>query len=132
MLGGIAVEKEIYACETAQICVGLHVGEVISLGESSDTSHYIFNSIKYFFLVHDYALLLTIKSLTSISSNSEILASVSGEGCISWEHHRETVASFLPACPASHLPGLTFSTNAILSCLSSVISLYTCLLNTIL
>ena len=132
MLGGIAVEKEIYACETAQICVGLHVGEVLSLGESSDTSYYIFNSIKYFFLVHDYALLLTIKSLTSISSNSEILASVSGEGCISWEHHRETVASFLPAYPASHLPGLTFSTNAILSCLSSVISLFTCLLNTIL
>lgn len=59
MLGGIAVEKEIYACETAQICVCLHIGELIPLGESSYTSHYIFNSIKYFFLVHDYALLLT-------------------------------------------------------------------------
>ena len=29
MLGSIAVEKEIYACETAQICVRLHVGEVV-------------------------------------------------------------------------------------------------------
>ena len=113
MLGSIAIEKEIYACETAQICVGLHVGEVISLGESSDTSHYIFNSIKYFFLVHDYALLLTIKSLTSISSNSEILTSVSSEGCILLEHHLETVASFLPTCSASHFPVLPFSTNAI-------------------
>lgn len=60
MLGGIAVEKEIYACETTQICVCLHIGELIPLGESSYTSHYIFNSIKYFFLVHDYALLLKI------------------------------------------------------------------------
>lgn len=57
MLGSIAVEKEIYACETAQICVGLHVGELISLSESSDTSHYIFNSIRNLFLVHDYALI---------------------------------------------------------------------------
>ena len=69
MFGRIAIKKEIYACETAQICVGLHIGELIPLGESSNTSHYIFYSIKYFFLVHDYALLLTIKSLTSISSN---------------------------------------------------------------
>lgn len=53
MLGGIAVEKEVYACETAQICVCLHIGELIPLGESSYTSHYIFNSIKYFFLIHD-------------------------------------------------------------------------------
>ena len=112
MLGSIAVEKGINACETAQICVDLHVGEVISLDESSYTSHYIFNSIKYFFLIHDYALLLTIKSLTSISSNSEILTSVSREGCILLEHHRETIASFLPTCPASHLPVLPFSTNA--------------------
>lgn len=81
MLGSIAVEKEIYACETAQICVGLHIGDLIPLGECSYTSHYIFNSIKYLFLVHDYALLLTIKSLTSISSSSEILTRVSKEGC---------------------------------------------------
>ena len=114
MFGGIAIKKEIYAGETAQICVGLHVGEVKSLCESSDTCHHIFNSIKYFFLVHDYALLLTIKSLTSISSNSEILTRVSREGCILLEHHRETVASFLPTCSASHLPVLPFSTNAIL------------------
>lgn len=60
MFGSIAVEKEIYACETAEICVCLHVGEVISLGESSDTSHYVFNSIIYLFLVHDNALLHTI------------------------------------------------------------------------
>ena len=79
MLGSIAVEKEIYAGETAQICVGLHVGELIPLGESSDTSHYIFNFIKYFFLIHDYTLLLTVKSLAEISSNSEILTSVAGE-----------------------------------------------------
>ena len=65
MFGRIAIKKEIYACETAQICVGLHIGELIPLGESSHTSHYIFYSVKYFFLVHDYALLLTIKSLTS-------------------------------------------------------------------
>ena len=82
MFGGIAVEKEIYACETAQICVCLHIGELIPLGESSYTSYHIFNSIKYFFLVHDYALLITITSLTSISSNSEILTSVSVKGRI--------------------------------------------------
>ena len=112
MLGSIAVEKEIYACETAQICVCLRIGEVISLRESSNTCHYIFYSVKYFFFVHYYALLLTIKSLTSTSSNSEILTSVSREGCILLEHHRETVASFLPTCAASHLPVLPFSTNA--------------------
>lgn len=60
MLGSIAVKKEIYASETAQICVGLYVGELKTLGESSYTSNDIFNSIKYFFLVHDYALLLTL------------------------------------------------------------------------
>lgn len=113
MLSSIAVEKEIYACETAQICVGLHVGEVVSLCKSSDTSNYIFNSIKYLFLVHGYAFLFTIKYLTSMSSDSEILTSVSSEGCILLEHHRETVASFLPTCPASHLPVFPFSTNAI-------------------
>jgi len=112
MLGSMAIKKEIYACKTAKICVGLHVGEVISLRESSNTSHYIFYSIKYFFLVHIYTLLLTIKSLTSISSNSEILTSVSREGCILLEHHQKTVASFLPTCSASHLPVLLFSTNA--------------------
>lgn len=62
MLSGIAVEKEIYAGKPAQICIGLHVGKLMPLGESSDTSHHIFNSIKYFFLVHSYALLLAIKN----------------------------------------------------------------------
>ena len=62
MLGGIAVKKEIYACETAQVRVGLHIGEVKSLRESSYTRYYIFYPVKYFFLIHDYALLLTIKS----------------------------------------------------------------------
>ena len=57
MLGGITVKKKIYTCETAQICVGLHIREIESLCESSDTRHYIFYSIKYFFLIHDYALL---------------------------------------------------------------------------
>lgn len=66
MLGSIAVKKEIYTGETAQICVSLHVGELIPLGESSDTSHNIFNFIKYFVLVHAYTLLLTIKSLAEI------------------------------------------------------------------
>ena len=113
MFGRIAIKKEIYACETALICVGLHIGELMPLGESSDTSHHIFNSVKYFFLVHGYALLLKIKSLTSMSSNSEILTRVSREGCILLEHHRETVASFLPTCSASHFPVLPFSTNAI-------------------
>lgn len=111
MLGSIAVEKKIYAFETAKICVGLHVRKVVSLGKSSDTCHHIFNSIKYLFLVHDYVLLLTIKSLTSISSNSEILTSISRDGCILLEHHRETVASFFPTCSANHLPVLPFSTN---------------------
>ncbi len=112
MLCSIAVKKKIYACETAKICISLHVREVISLCESSHTCHHIFYSVKYFFLVHDYPLLLTINSLTSMSSNSEILTSVSREGCILLEHHRETVASFLPTCSASHLPVLPFSTNA--------------------
>lgn len=133
MFGSITVEKEIYACKTAQVCVSLHVGDVIPLCKSSDTSHYIFNSIKYFFLLHAYALLLTIKSFTSISSNSEILTSVSREGCILLEHHRETVASFLPTCSASHLPVLPFSTNAIFILFIFCDSIfYTCLLNTIL
>lgn len=48
-----------------------------------------------------------------MSSNSEILTSVSREGCILLEHHRETVASFLPTCSANHLPVFPFSTNAI-------------------
>ena len=129
MLGSITVEKKIYACETAQICVGLHIGEIISLCESSNARHYIFYSVKYFFLVHDYALLLIIKSLTSMSSNSEILTSVSREGCILLEHHRETVASFLPTCAASHLPVLPFSTNAtfilFIFCDSISLSLFT-------
>ena len=60
MLGSIAVEKEIYAGKTAQICVSLHIGEVKSLCESSNTRHYIFYSVKYLFLVHDYALLLKL------------------------------------------------------------------------
>ena len=68
MLGGIAVEKEIYACETTQICVCLHIGELIPLGESSYTSHYIFNSIKYFFLVQAYALLLN-----TLMSNANLI-----------------------------------------------------------
>lgn len=46
-------------------------------------------------------------------SNSEILKSVSREGCILFEHQRETVASFLPSCSASHLPVFPFSINAI-------------------
>ena len=67
MLGGIAVEKKIYTRETAQICVGLHIREVKSLRESSNARHYIFYSVKYFFLVHDYALLLTINTLILIA-----------------------------------------------------------------
>ena len=130
MFGGIAVEKEIYACETAQICVGLHVGEVKSLCESSNARHYKFYSVKCFFLVHDYALLLTSRSLTSMSSNSEIRTSVSSEGCILLEHHRETVASFLSSCSASHLPVLPFSTNAtfilFIFCDSILLILLTC------
>lgn len=46
-------------------------------------------------------------------NNSEILKSVSREGCILFEHQRETVASFLPSCSASHLPVFPFSINAI-------------------
>ena len=41
------------------------------LGEGAATSHYIFYSVKYFFLVH-YALLLTIKSLIPVSDYPEI------------------------------------------------------------
>ena len=63
MFSSIAIKKKIYACETAQICVGLHIGEVKSLRESSNARHYIFYSVKYFFFVHDYALLLTISLL---------------------------------------------------------------------
>lgn len=53
MLGGIAVEEKINACEAAQISVGLHVGKVITLCESSDTCHNVFYPVKYFFLGHD-------------------------------------------------------------------------------
>ena len=57
MFGGIAVEKEIYAGKTAQISVCLWVGKLKPLGECPDTRYHIFDSVKYFFLVHSYALL---------------------------------------------------------------------------
>ena len=46
-----------------------------------------------------------------------IFTSISREGCILLEHHRETVASFFPTCSASHFPVLPFSTNTTFSLL---------------
>ena len=66
MFGCIAVEKEVYACKTAQICVCLCIGEFVPRCESSDTRHNIFYSVKYFFLIHNYAVMLIIYSLTSV------------------------------------------------------------------
>lgn len=54
MFGGIAVDKEIYAGITTQICVCLCVGEFETLRERSDTCYHIFYFIKYLFLVHDF------------------------------------------------------------------------------
>ena len=71
MLGSIAVKKEIYTCETAQIGIGLHIGEVKSLCESSNTSYYIFYSVKYLFLVHDFAL-LAYNNLLMLNTKLEI------------------------------------------------------------
>ena len=62
MLGSIAVEKEIYAGKSAQIGVGLHVGEVKPLRECSNTSHYVFYTLKCLFLVHFYASCLSYRS----------------------------------------------------------------------
>lgn len=56
MLGSITVEKEIYACKSTQICIRLHIGEVILLCKSPYTRYYIFYAVKYFFLVHDNVL----------------------------------------------------------------------------
>lgn len=56
MLGGVAVEKKINPRETAQICVGLRIGQLVFLSERSDTSHHILYSIKYFLLIH-YSIL---------------------------------------------------------------------------
>ena len=80
MFGCIAVEKEVYACTTAQICVCLCIGEFVPQCESSDTRHNIFYSVKYFFLIHNYAVMLIIYSLTSVSSNSEIQTSIAKDG----------------------------------------------------
>ena len=44
-----------------------------------------------------------------------IFTSISRDGCILLEHHRETVASFFPTCSANHLPVLPFSTNTTFS-----------------
>lgn len=45
MFGGIAIKKKIYAGKTAQISVGLWVGELKSLGKCPDTCHHKLNSI---------------------------------------------------------------------------------------
>ena len=55
-----------------------------------------------------------IKWRGSIFNSDAILTSISSEGCILLEHHRETVASFFPTCSASHLPVLPFSTKTTL------------------
>ncbi len=65
MLRSITVEKKIYACKTAQICVCLHVGEVVSLRESSNTRYYIFYSVKYLFLIHVWSF--TFQTLDPVS-----------------------------------------------------------------
>lgn len=55
MLGCITVKKKIYAGETAQISVGLLIGELESLGKSADARHHILDPVKYFILFHTYA-----------------------------------------------------------------------------
>lgn len=54
MLGGIAVNKEVYPCKTAQICIRLRVRESVFLRKSSYASHYILYSVKNIFLIHSF------------------------------------------------------------------------------
>lgn len=52
MFSGITVKKKIYASKTAQITVCLCIGKFKPVCESTNTCHYILDSIKYFFLIH--------------------------------------------------------------------------------
>lgn len=68
------------------------------------------------FLCHNQSLLPPLISWRgSTLSKFAIFTSISREGCILLEHHRETVASFLPICSANHFPVLPFSTNTTFS-----------------
>ena len=62
MFGGIAVKEKIYTRETTQISIGLRIGQPVPLRESPDTCHDILDFVEYFFLVHNYALLLICKA----------------------------------------------------------------------
>ena len=56
MLRSITVKKEIYTGETTQICVCLLIRQPMLLSKSADTSHDIFNPVKYFFLIHNNSI----------------------------------------------------------------------------
>ena len=65
-----------------------------------------------FLLCHNQSLLPPLISWRGSTFKSPaIFTSMSREGCILLEHHRETVASFFPTCSANHFPVLPFSTN---------------------
>ena len=57
---------------------------------------------------------LAIKSCTSTPSSRAIKSNVSRLGWLSLVHHFDTVVTFLPSCPASHLLVTHFSTSTTL------------------
>ena len=79
---------------------------------------YLFFDALLYFFCHNHSLLPPLMSWRgSTFRSAAIFTSISREGCILLEHHRETVASFLPTCSASHFPVLPFSTNTTFSLL---------------
>ena len=72
--------------------------------------------IKYLSFCLNQSLLPPLMSWRgSTFKRAAIFTSISRDGCILLEHHRETVASFFPTCSANHFPVLPFSTNTTFS-----------------
>ena len=70
---------------------------------------------------------LLINLLASTFNMAAIFISISNEGWLVLEHHRETVASFFPNCPANHFPVLPCSTNTIFNRFIFSVSIFFCL-----
>lgn len=64
---------------------------------------------------HFYSLVLTIKSLRSISNSLAILLNVGRSGCVEFVHHLDTVTGLFSNSSASHLLVFCFSANTAFS-----------------
>lgn len=64
---------------------------------------------------HFYSLVLTIKSLRSISNSLAILLNVGKSGCVEFVHHLDTVTGLFSNSSASHLLVFCFSANTAFS-----------------